>query len=125
MRLHLVTPNPPPRAGETEASPGASPPGPADWEDPLLRALPREARVPLVWGSSGGSGASPPLPDSSLTSRQIQAENLRAAASRLADVDQAAGMTALTRDYIVAQAAVGMLAQANSLPRLALSLVGA
>jgi len=55
----------------------------------------------------------------------IQAENLQAAESRISDVDVASEMTEFVRNQILTQAAVAMLAQANTLPQLALSLIGA
>jgi len=54
----------------------------------------------------------------------IQAENLQAAESRVSDVDVAVEMTEFTRNQILTQAAVSMLAQANALPQLALQLIG-
>jgi len=54
----------------------------------------------------------------------IQAENLQAAESRISDVDVATEMTEFVRNQILSQAAVSMLAQANSLPRMALNLIG-
>jgi flagellin len=54
----------------------------------------------------------------------IQAEHLQAAESRISDVDVAIEMTNFVRNQILAQAAVSMLAQANSLPRMALNLIG-
>jgi len=55
----------------------------------------------------------------------IQAENLQAAESRISDVDVATEMTAFTRNQILVQAGVAMLAQANTLPQLALRLMQA
>ena len=54
----------------------------------------------------------------------IQAENLQAAESRISDVDVSREMTEFVRNQILTQAAVSMLSQANSLPRMALSLIG-
>jgi len=62
--------------------------------------------------------------ENTITNLQIQAENLQAAESRISDVDVAEEMTEFTRNNILAQAAVAMLAQANSLPSLALTLLG-
>ncbi|MCB2186744.1 MAG: flagellin [Deltaproteobacteria bacterium] len=62
--------------------------------------------------------------ENTITNLQIQAENLQASESRISDVDVATEMTEFTRNNILAQAAVSMLAQANSLPQLALSLLG-
>jgi flagellin len=53
----------------------------------------------------------------------IQAQNLQAAESRISDVDVASEMTEFTRNQILVQAAVAMLAQANSLPQMALQLI--
>jgi flagellin len=54
----------------------------------------------------------------------IQAQNLQAAESAISDVDVATEMTEFTRNQILVQAGVSMLAQANSLPQLALRLMG-
>jgi flagellin len=62
--------------------------------------------------------------ENTITNLQIQAENLQAAESRISDVDVATEMTEFTRNNILAQAATAMLAQANSLPQLALQLLG-
>jgi len=60
-----------------------------------------------------------------ISNLSIQAENLQSAESRISDVDVATEMTEFTRNQILVQAAVAMLAQANSLPQLALKLMGA
>lgn len=54
----------------------------------------------------------------------IQAENIQAAESQISDADVALEMTAFVNNQIKVQAAVAMLAQANSLPQLALRLIG-
>jgi flagellin len=54
----------------------------------------------------------------------IQAENLQSAESQISDVDVATEMTEFTRNQVLVQAGVAMLAQANSLPALALRLLG-
>jgi flagellin len=59
-----------------------------------------------------------------ITNLEIQAENLQAAESRISDVDVATEMTEFVRNQILSQSAVAMLSQANSLPRMALNLVG-
>ena len=51
-------------------------------------------------------------------------ENLSAADSRIRDVDVASETAAMTRNQILSQAGVAVLAQANQLPSLALSLLG-
>lgn len=53
----------------------------------------------------------------------IQSENLLAAESRISDVDVATEMTALTRNQVLTQAGVAMLAQANAMPQIALMLL--
>jgi len=55
---------------------------------------------------------------------QIQAENLQSAESRISDVDVATEMTQFVRQQILTQSAVAMLAQANSLPKMAMQLIG-
>jgi flagellin len=55
---------------------------------------------------------------------QIQAENLQAAESQISDVDVAQEMTSFVRSQILTQSAVAMLSQANSLPKMAMQLIG-
>jgi flagellin len=62
--------------------------------------------------------------ENTMTNLEIQAENLQAAESRISDVDVAKEMTEFTKNNVLTQAAVGMLAQANSMSQLALSLIG-
>ena len=62
--------------------------------------------------------------ENTISNLAIQAENLQAAESRISDVDVATEMTELVRSQILTQAAVAMLAQANSLPQMALQLIG-
>jgi flagellin len=52
-----------------------------------------------------------------------QAENLMSAESRISDVDVATEMATMTRTQVLAQAGVSMLAQANIVPQMALSLL--
>ena len=59
-----------------------------------------------------------------VTNLQIQAENVQAAESRISDVDVSTEMTEFVRQQILSQSAVAMLAQANSLPRMAMQLLG-
>jgi flagellin len=54
----------------------------------------------------------------------IQAENLSTAESRISDVDVATEMATLTRNQVLSQAGTAMLAQANSIPQMALTLLG-
>ena len=59
-----------------------------------------------------------------VTNLTIQAENVQAAESQISDVDVAFEMTNFINLQIKSQAAVAMLAQANMLPQLAMSLIG-
>ncbi len=53
----------------------------------------------------------------------IAAENLQAAESRVSDVDVVTEMAAMTRNQVLAQAGISMLAQANAMPQMALQLL--
>jgi len=53
----------------------------------------------------------------------IQTENLMAAESRVSDVDVATEMAEMTRNQVLAQAGISMLAQANAMPQMALTLL--
>ena len=54
----------------------------------------------------------------------VEAENMSASESRISDVDVATEMAALTRNQVLAQAGTAMLAQANAIPQMALTLLG-
>jgi flagellin len=62
--------------------------------------------------------------ENTISNLQIQSENLQAAESRISDVDVSLEMTEFVRNQILTQAAVAMLSQANSLPQMALNLIG-
>lgn len=61
--------------------------------------------------------------ENTISNLQIQAENLMAAESQISDVDVASEMTEFVRQQILTQSAVAMLAQANSLPKMAMQLI--
>jgi flagellin len=61
--------------------------------------------------------------DNTVAVINIQAENMLAAESRISDVDVATEMAAMTRYQVLAQAGVAMLAQANMMPQMALTLL--
>lgn len=61
--------------------------------------------------------------ENSLTNITIQAENLQAAESRLSDVDVSVEMTNFVKNQILTRSAVAMLAQANTLPQMAMRLL--
>ena len=61
--------------------------------------------------------------ENTISNLSIQAENLQAAESQISDVDVATEMTEFVRNQVMAQAGVAMLAQANALPQMALTLL--
>jgi len=54
----------------------------------------------------------------------VQAENLTASESRIRDLDFAEEMISFTRNQILMQSGVAMLAQANQIPQIVLQLIG-
>ena len=62
--------------------------------------------------------------ENTITNLEIQAENLQAAESQISDVDVATEMTTFVRNQILVQSGVAMLSQANSLPQMAMQLIG-
>ena len=61
--------------------------------------------------------------ENTMAALEIQAENLQAAESRISDVDVAREIAELTKNSILVQAGTSMVAQANSLSNLALTLL--
>ena len=59
------------------------------------------------------------------TTLAINDENLSAARSRIRDVDMASETADATKNNILAQSGIAVLAQANSAPSLALKLLNA
>ena len=62
--------------------------------------------------------------ENTISNLTIQSENLQAAESRISDVDVASEMTQFVRNQILTQSAVAMLSQANSMPQMAMRLIG-
>ena len=62
--------------------------------------------------------------ENTVSNLTTQAENLQAAESRISDVDVATEMTNFVRNQILTQSAVAMLSQANSMPQMAMQLIG-
>lgn len=62
--------------------------------------------------------------NSTISNLAVAGENLNAANSRIRDVDVAVETSNLTRSQILIQAGVSVLAQANAVPQVALSLLG-
>lgn len=61
--------------------------------------------------------------ESTVSVLNIQKESLASAESRISDVDVATEMANMTKNQVLAQAGISMLAQANSIPQMALSLL--
>jgi len=83
-----------------------------------------DSAIDTVTSARGSLGAVQNTLQSTLRSIQGSAENLTAAESRIRDVDVAHESADLTRNSILQQAALSVLAQANLQPQLALSLLG-
>ena len=62
--------------------------------------------------------------ENTITNINTQAENLQADESRISDVDVATEMTEFVRQQILTQSAVAMLSQANSMPQMAMQIIG-
>ena len=71
----------------------------------------------------GQFGAAQNRLSTTIANLQIQSENLSAAESRIRDVDVAVETSSLTRNSILQQAAISILAQANTQPQAALQLL--
>jgi flagellin len=78
----------------------------------------------LVSQTRGELGAIQNRLATTINNLQTQQENLSAANSRIRDVDVAAETVEMTRSQILMQAGVAVLAQANQMPAMALSLIG-
>jgi flagellin len=76
-----------------------------------------------VVAARGDLGAIQNRLQSTITNLGVSVENLSAAESRIRDVDVASETAELTRNSIMQQAAVSVLAQANVQPQVALSLL--
>lgn len=89
--------------------------------DTVMRVI--DDALTIVNSSRADLGAVQNRFESVIASLSSAAENMSAARSRILDADFAAETAALTRSQILQQAGVSILAQANSLPQLALSLL--
>jgi len=83
-----------------------------------------DAAISTLSTSRAAIGASQNRLSVTLTNLSTATENTAAANSRIRDVDVANETARLTRSQILSQAGVSVLAQANQLPSLALSLIG-
>lgn len=84
-----------------------------------------DAAVDQVSATRGRLGAVQNRLASTIRNLASQAENLTAAESRIRDVDVAYEMANLTRNQILQQATIAVLAQANLMPQALLSLITA
>lgn len=62
--------------------------------------------------------------ENTIANLQTQAENLGTAESRISDVDVGEEMTGFVRNQVLTQSALAMLSQANSLPQMAMQIIG-
>ncbi len=82
-----------------------------------------DAALDTINSSRAKLGAIQNRVESTISNLQTTAENLSAARSRIRDADFAAETAKMTQMQILQQAGVAMLAQANSVPQLALQLL--
>ena len=83
-----------------------------------------DAAINTVSSLRGSLGALQNRLGSTVRNLSVQVENLEAANSRIRDVDVASETSRLTRNSILQQAAIAILAQANAQPTAALALLG-
>jgi flagellin len=82
-----------------------------------------DAAIDVVVGARGDLGALQNRLQSTITNLGVSVENLTAAESRIRDVDVASETAELTRNSILQQASISVLAQANVQPQNALKLL--
>lgn len=83
-----------------------------------------DTALDTVTSSRGDFGAVQNRLNSAIGALQVRSENLSSARSRILDVDVAYETAQLTKNNILQQAAISVLAQANQQPSAALSLLG-
>ncbi len=83
-----------------------------------------DTTINTVSSLRGTLGAAQNRLSSTINNLSVQSENISAANSRIRDVDVAFETAQLTRNSIMQQAAISILAQANAQPSAALSLLG-
>ena len=83
-----------------------------------------DSAINSVSSLRGSLGAIQNRLGSTINNLAIQTENLSAAESRIRDVDVAYETAQLTRNSILQQASISVLAQANAQPQSALTLIG-
>jgi flagellin len=83
-----------------------------------------DTAIETISETRGGLGAIQNRLSITVNNLATQRENISAANSRIRDVDVADETVNMTRSQILMQAGVAVLAQANQLPAMALSLIG-
>jgi flagellin len=83
-----------------------------------------DTQIAAVSAARAGIGAVENRFNNVVSTIATSVTNLTAAKSRITDVDMAQEMVNYTRSSVLSQAGTAMLAQANSLPQLALKLLG-
>jgi flagellin-like hook-associated protein FlgL len=91
--------------------------------DPSAAIVALDTALNTVTSARGSFGASQNRLNSAISALQVRSENLSAANSRILDVDVAVETARLTKFSILQQSALGVLAQANTQPSIALSLL--
>ncbi|WP_435522104.1 flagellin [Desulfofustis limnaeus] len=92
-------------------------------EDSMIAIQSVDAALMQIDSIRGGLGAVQNRFESTIANLNNVAENLSAARSRILDADIAMETSAMTKQNILQQAGVAILAQANQTPQLALSLL--
>jgi flagellin len=82
-----------------------------------------DAAIAAVSAERGSLGALQNRFESMINNLQVSVENLTASESRIRDADMASEMITFTRNQILQQAGMAMLAQANSVPQSVLKLL--
>jgi flagellin len=83
-----------------------------------------DTAIDTVSGYRATFGAAGNRLQTAMDNIQTASQNLSAADSRIRDVDVASETSMLSRNQILAQAGVSVLAQANQMPQMALKLLG-
>jgi len=90
---------------------------------PLIHQRSIDSALSRVTEQRSNIGAYQNRLESNINSMDVTSENLIAAQSRIRDTDIAAEMSKLTQNQILNSASASLLAQANQIPSIALSLI--
>ncbi len=96
----------------------------ADGSDPATAMAAIDTAIETVLGQRAKIGAQLNGMDAAIENLSTSYENLSSAHGRIVDVDIASEMADFTKNQVLMQAGSSMLAQANSQPQSALSLLG-